>query len=83
MCKLTDLVTSLGSELVIWTKSHQHIIHVWNQQIVKGLCNFGNEPLHYSELKKEDMHVEWLTELIYLSANLGSVTGVVIFGISK
>ena len=34
------------------TQCEQALIHVWNQQIVKGLCNFGNELLHYLELKK-------------------------------
>ena len=46
MCKLTDSVTSpwLGiGNLVIWSKSHSNVILFWNQQVVKGLCNFGNE----------------------------------------
>ena len=48
--QLRKIVTSLGSELVILTKSHQKVIQSWNQQIVKELCNSGNTLFRTEEI---------------------------------
>ena len=50
VCKLTGNVTNLCS--VIHTRSHINELCVWNQQMVKVLCIFGDKLLHYLELKK-------------------------------